>query len=50
VGDIIQAVNRKPANNVADFMKALEKANGNDSLLLLTQRGANSLFVAVTPK
>ena len=50
VGDVIQAVNRKPVKNVDDFVKIVEKAKGGGSLLLLVQRGANSLFAAVTPR
>ena len=50
VGDVIQAVNRKPVKNVDDFVKIVEKAKGGGSLLLLVQRGSNSLFAAVTPR
>jgi serine protease Do len=50
VGDVIQKVNRKPVKNVDDFVKIVEKAKGGGSLLLLVQRGANSLFAAVTPR
>jgi serine protease Do len=50
IGDVIQAVNRKPVKNVDDFVKTIEKAKGGGSLLLLVQRGANSLFAAVTPR
>lgn len=50
VGDVIQSVNRKPVNNVDDFIKIIEKAKDGGSLLLLVQRGTNSLFAAVTPR
>ncbi len=50
VGDVIQAVNRKPVRNVDDFVKTVEKAKGGGSLLLLVQRGRNTLFAAVTPR
>jgi serine protease Do len=50
VGDVIQAVNRKPVKDVDDFVKIVEKAKGGGSLLLLVHRGANSLFAAVTPR
>ena len=49
VGDVIQAVNRTSVRNVDEFVKIVEKAKGGN-LLLLVQRGANSLFAAVTPK
>ena len=49
-GDVIQAVNRKPVKNVEDFVKIVEKAKGSGSLLLLVQRGQNTLFAAVTPR
>ena len=50
VGDVIQAVNRKPVKNVDDFVKVIEKSRGGGSLLLLVRRGENSLFAAVTPR
>jgi serine protease Do len=50
VGDVIQAVNRNPVKNVDDFVKIIEKTRGDGSLLLLVQRGTNSLFAAVTPR
>jgi S1-C subfamily serine protease len=50
IGDVIQAVNRKPAKDVDDFVKIIEKAKGGGSLLLLVQRGQNTLFAAATPK
>jgi serine protease Do len=50
VGDVIQAVNRKPVKNVDDFVKIVEKAKGGGSLLLLVQRGQHTLFAAVTPR
>lgn len=48
-GDVIQSVNRKPVKNVDDFMKIIEKAKKGGSLLLLVQRGQNTMFAAVTP-
>jgi serine protease Do len=50
VGDVIQEVNRKPVKNVDGFEKMVEKTKGGGSLLLLVQRGANSLFAAVAPR
>ena len=49
-GDVIQEVNRKPVKNVEDFVQKVEKAKDKDNVLLLIQRGQNSLFAAVTPK
>ena len=49
-GDVIQEVNRKPVKNVEDFAQKVEKAKDKDNVLLLIQRGPNSLFAAVTPK
>jgi serine protease Do len=47
-GDVIQAVNRKPVRHVDDFVKIVEKDKGSGNLLLLVQRGQNSLFAALT--
>jgi serine protease Do len=49
-GDVIQEVNRKPVKDVDDFVKKMENAKDQDNVLLLLQRGQNSLFAAVTPK
>jgi serine protease Do len=49
-GDVIKQVNRKPVKNVEDFVQKVDKATEKDSVLLLIQRGQNSLFAAVTPK
>ena len=49
-GDVIQEVNRKPVKDVEDFVQKVEKAKGQESVLLFIQRGQNNLFAAVTPK
>jgi serine protease Do len=49
-GDVIQEVNRKPVKDVDDFVQKVAKAKDQDNVLLLLQRGQNSLFAAVTPK
>jgi len=49
-GDVIQEVNRKTVKDVEDFVQKVEKAKGQESILLLIQRGQNNLFAAVTPK
>ena len=50
VGDVIQSVNRKPVKNVDDFVKIAGQAKEGGSLLLLVQRGQNTLFAALTPR
>jgi len=45
-GDVIQEVNHKPVNNVADFRQAL-KQGGNNTVLLLINRGGHTSFVAI---
>ena len=49
-GDVIREVNRKPVKDVDDFVQKVEKTKDQDNVLLLLQRGQNSLFAAVTPK
>jgi serine protease Do len=46
-GDVIQQVNRKPVNNVNEFRQAINSAKTDSPLLLLVNRGGNTLFVAV---
>jgi len=49
-GDVIKEVNRKPVKDVEDFVQKVDKAKDQENILLLVQRGQNSLFAAVTPK
>ncbi|MGC1403895.1 MAG: PDZ domain-containing protein, partial [Thermodesulfobacteriota bacterium] len=49
-GDVIREVNRKPVKNSDDFVRKLEKAKGQDTVLLFIQRGDNKLFAAVALK
>jgi serine protease Do len=49
-GDVIQEVNRKPVKDVKDFSQRIAQAQSQDNVLLLIQRGQNSLFAAVTQK
>jgi serine protease Do len=44
-GDVIQEVNHQPVNNVAEFEKAMKKAN--NGALLLVNRGGTTFFIAV---
>ena len=48
-GDVIREVNRQEIKNVNDFVKKIEKAKDQGRILLLIQRGQNSLFVTVSP-
>ena len=48
-GDIIQEVNHKPVHNVAEYEHALS-GTGNQSVLLLVNRGGNTLFVVISPQ
>ena len=49
-GDVIREVNRKPVKDVKGFMERIEEAKAGGNILLLIQRGENSLFITVTPK
>jgi len=49
-GDVIREVNRQTVNNVDDFIKKIDQARGQKSILLLIARGQNSLFVTVSPR
>jgi serine protease Do len=49
-GDIIQQVNRKPVNSVAEFNAAVRAGASRDSTLLLVKRGQGSQFVVVPNK
>lgn len=49
-GDVIREVNRKPVKNADDFVRKLEKAKGQDTVLLSIQRGNTRLFAAVILK
>ncbi len=49
-GDVIQEVNRKTVKDAEDFSQKMEKAKGEESVLLFIQRGQTKLFAAVTPK
>ena len=48
-GDVIQQVNKKPVKDVEDFKQKIESSKGQEPILLLLQRGENTLFAALTP-
>jgi len=49
-GDVIVEVNRKAVKDVEEFSRSIIKAEEHESILLLIQRGQNTLYAAVTPK
>lgn len=48
--DVIREVNQKPVNNVKDFERAVRQGRRGDRILLLVQRGDNTVFFAVKRK
>jgi serine protease Do len=46
-GDIILEVNRQPVKSVEDVKEKMEKSGSKSSLLLLVQRGGNTVYVAL---
>lgn len=48
-GDVIQQVDKKPVKDVEDFKQKIENARDQEPILLLIQRGENTLFTALTP-
>ena len=50
VGDIIREVNQRPVNSVKDFEQSLRQSKRGDRLLLLVQRGENTVFFALKRK
>jgi len=49
-GDIVREVNRKPVKDADDLVQKIEQAKDQNNILLLVQRGQNTMFAAVTPK
>lgn len=48
-GDVIQEVNHKAVASVDEFQRAVRQA-GNESMLLLINRGGSHLFIVVEPR
>ncbi len=48
-GDVIEEVDRKPVHNVGEYRQALA-GRANQPVLLLINRGGNTLFVVVQPQ
>jgi serine protease Do len=46
-GDVIEQVNKKPVNTVAEFNAAVKAGGVNGSTLLLVQRGQGAVFIVV---
>jgi serine protease Do len=49
-GDVVREINRKSVKDAKEFMQKIEEAKSGGAILLLVQRGENSLFITVTPK
>jgi serine protease Do len=47
-GDVIEQINRQPVNSVADYQRLIRQA-GKQPLLLLINRGGNTIFMVVQP-
>jgi serine protease Do len=47
-GDVIQEVNRRAVSNVSEFDRAVRQ--GGDAVVLLVNRGGNTMFVVVEPR
>ncbi|HWX78165.1 MAG TPA: DegQ family serine endoprotease [Candidatus Acidoferrales bacterium] len=48
--DVIREVNQRPVNNVSDFERAVRQGRRGDRILLLVQRGDNTVFFALKRK
>ena len=46
-GDVIREIDQKPVKTAADFVSALRRADRDDSVLLLVERGDQHVFIAV---
>ena len=46
-GDVIEQVNHKPVNTIAQFNAAVHEGSGKGSTLLLVHRGGGALFIVV---
>jgi S1-C subfamily serine protease len=47
-GDVIVQVNRHPVNSVSEYQREVRQA-GNQSMVLLVNRGGNTTFLVVQP-
>ncbi len=48
-GDVIEQINRQPVNSVADYQRLIGQF-GNQTLVLLINRGGNTTFLVVQPQ
>ena len=48
--DVIREVNQRPVNNVSDFERAIRQGRRGERILLLVQRGDNTVFFALKRK
>ena len=49
-GDVVREVNRRPIKDAKDFMQRIEENRAGGTILLLIQRGENTLYITVTQK
>jgi serine protease Do len=49
-GDVIEQVNRRPVNTIAEYNAAVKAGDANGSTLLLVRRGGGSMFIVVQAK
>jgi serine protease Do len=49
-GDVIREVNRRLIKDAKDFMQRIEESKVGGTILLLIQRGENTLYITVTQK
>ncbi len=48
-GDVIREINRQVVKDLDDFQQLTRNLNSNDRVLLLLQRGRNTMFLSITP-
>jgi serine protease Do len=48
--DVVREVNQRPVNNISDFERALRQGKRGERILLLVQRGDNTVFFAIKRK
>ncbi len=49
-GDVIQELDRQPVNDIRDFNRIAATIGKDDSVLLLVNRGGNTIYVGISPE